>query len=159
MGCGQFTWDVVAPPPPPAPPLKDQVCTPPFKHSDVHDGVQDTWTTVGCNGYADTVMQLGSPDIYWHVPGALGDWYDNWKISWISGCTSFSTQNASLPIPGDSHTCYQLLREDYKNCELKPETIKKRASWVLIILTIGNNGGAGGYREAGCLHYEFYVSG
>ncbi|KAI8259044.1 hypothetical protein K4K58_002894 [Colletotrichum sp. SAR11_239] len=76
-------------------------------------------------------MKAGDEEVYWHSVGPWADYHQNFKISWIDGCeTSVAEQNLDSPIDGDAGvTCASLMRANYKSC---------------------NNGGAGGYRDAGC---------
>ncbi|KAH0439391.1 hypothetical protein CcaCcLH18_02868 [Colletotrichum camelliae] len=141
VGCGKFTWKVEKPEEaPPAPTLGERVCHDKHSQYDVHDGQQDGWSSNGCRWFAaGKTMKAGDKEVYWHPIGPGADYHQNYKISWIDGCeTSVAEQNLDSPIEGDTGvTCASLMRANYKSC---------------------NNGGAGGYRDAGCLRYDFYVT-
>ncbi|KAJ0297604.1 hypothetical protein Brms1b_013568, partial [Colletotrichum noveboracense] len=141
VGCGKFIWKVQKPEKaPPAPTLGERICHDKHSQYDVHDGQQDGWSSNGCRlSAAGKTMKAGDKEVYWHPVGPGADYHQNFKISWIDGCeTSVAEQNLDSPIEGDAGvTCASLMRANYKSC---------------------NNGGAGGYRDAGCLRYDFYVT-
>ncbi|KAG8354468.1 hypothetical protein FVEN_g7825 [Fusarium venenatum] len=145
VGCGEFKWNVVAPdepkpqpqpePQPEPPALGSQECYDRHSHRDVKDSDQGTQATIGCSNFAkDKKIKAGDNEVYWHPIGIAGPSHLNYKISWKEGCNQFEEQSLNDPVDGE--TCYSLMRANYKSC---------------------NNGGAGGYRDAGCLRYEFYV--
>ncbi|KAL3297157.1 hypothetical protein RB213_006050 [Colletotrichum asianum] len=140
VGCGKFTRKVEKPEKaPPAPTLGERICHDKHSQYDVHDGQQDGWSSNGCRlSAAGKTMKAGDKEVYWHPVGPGADYHQNFKISWIDGCeTSVAEQNLDSPIEGDAGvTCASLMRANYKS----------------------NNGGAGGYRDAGCLRYDFYVT-
>ncbi|KAK4073412.1 uncharacterized protein Triagg1_5238 [Trichoderma aggressivum f. europaeum] len=58
-----------------------------------------------------------------------------YSISWIKGCeTTADSQNVILPVGDDNFSCWKNLFKTYTDC---------------------NNGGVGGYIDAGCLRYQF----
>ncbi|KAF5020850.1 hypothetical protein F66182_7105 [Fusarium sp. NRRL 66182] len=139
VGCGEFKWNVEAPkeaePEPEPPGLGGQECYDKHSHTDVQDGVQDSWASNGCRWFAEGKnLKPGDKEVYWGPPGITGHAHMNYKISWKEDCTGHDEQ--SLQDPLSEANCYDLMRQNYKAC---------------------NNGGAGGYRDAGCLRYEFYV--
>ncbi|KAJ0382385.1 hypothetical protein COL922a_012681 [Colletotrichum nupharicola] len=141
VGCGKFIWKVEKPEKaPPAPTLGERICYDKHSQYDVHDGQQDGWSSNGCRlSAAGKTMKARDKEVYWHPVGPGADYHQNFKISWIDGCeTSVAEQNLDSPIEVDAGvTCASLMRANYKSC---------------------NNGGAGGYRDAGCLRYDFYVT-
>jgi hypothetical protein len=164
VGCGEFSWRVEAPqeppPEPPKPTLGSRVCRDAHKHSDVHSGVVDIWAPIGCRLEPGKKMKAGDKEIYWH-PIGFADLYQNYKISWIDGCKVATEQSVELPIEGDQAiTCGNLLRDNYYYCKLTAqEYIQTGYDLSLIVLDkTGNNGGAGGWIDAGCLRYDFYVT-
>jgi hypothetical protein len=168
VGCGDFSWRVEAPPEPtpepPRPTLESRVCRDAHKHSDVHPDWVDMWAPMGCNmDPARKTMKAGDKEIYWHPIGFYGgEWYQNYKISWIDGCTVATEQSIELPIEGDGLIkCGQLLKDNYYYCKLTAlEYIQAVYEHPLIVLDqTGNNGGAGGWIDAGCLRYDFYITG
>ncbi|KAF4449678.1 hypothetical protein F53441_7078 [Fusarium austroafricanum] len=116
----------------PPPELDKQKCHDEHKHTDVRDDLQDSWTQIGCTKYKNDKMKVGDKPINWVVPFGYNMKY---RISWKDSC-HHAEQSIENPAPGE--TCYSLLRQNYKAC---------------------NNGGAGGYRDAGCIRYEFWVDG
>lgn len=137
VGCGVFSWKVEKPkpaPPPPPPALGDIDCHDHQKKHDVHDGAQEVWSKYGCE---DKTMKPGDKEIYWSIPGAFGDWYQEYKITWAKDCDRFKEQNIDKPLSDNDITCATIMRDNYKKCTA--------------------NGGAGGTRQAGCLIYDFYV--
>lgn len=127
VGCGEFGWQVQKGPgsEPSEPLLKDRQCNDAKKKHDVHDGAQENWARIGCDGYADTTITSDSKKIYWSIPGALGDWYQNFQISWIEGCDLIDEQNGGKPIPDDEITCFDIMRDLYKGCKLSAENPNK----------------------------------
>ncbi|KAF4450512.1 hypothetical protein F53441_6367 [Fusarium austroafricanum] len=137
VGCGEFTWKVQAPEDskPEEPSLGKQECYDSHKHTDVQSGVQEAWSRDGCRWMAEgKKMKAGDEIVYWGPPGVTGHAHMNYKISWKDGCDTFKEQSLDEPVKGE--TCRNIMRANYLSC---------------------NNGGAGGYRDAGCLRYEFYV--
>ncbi|OLN98040.1 hypothetical protein CCHL11_06862 [Colletotrichum chlorophyti] len=60
--------------------------------------------------------------------------YD-FHVSWAEGCTTrYDFQNIQHPLGRDRKWCFDLMRENFKNC---------------------NNGGVGGKTQAGCIIYDF----
>ncbi|KAF4944217.1 hypothetical protein FSARC_14732 [Fusarium sarcochroum] len=136
VGCGEFKWNVEAPkdpepePEPELPALGDQICHGEHKQTPTPEEIQDEAASNSCKAYADgATMKAGDADI---VSRALH--HMNYRISWKQDCDEFEEQSIDEPVEGES--CYSLMRANYKSC---------------------NNGGAGGYRDVGCLRYEFYV--
>jgi hypothetical protein len=153
VGCGIFSWHVEEPPKPPA--LHSRVCHDPHKHSDVHSSWVDTWSGLNCRG--DKKIKAGDPAIYWHPVWA--EYHQNYKISWIEGCSVTSEQSVEFPIADDRGiTCGNLLRDNYYDC--KSTTLKWNQADAIFTNTsqTGDNGGAGGWIDAGCVRYEFYVT-
>ncbi|KAF2703709.1 hypothetical protein K504DRAFT_485513 [Pleomassaria siparia CBS 279.74] len=138
VGCGTFSWHVEAPPKaPPKPTLSSRVCHHAHKHYDVRSSYVDQWSSLGCRREPGKKMQAGDKDIKWHPIGFGADYHQQYKISWIDGCSVTTEQSVELPMEGDQGvSCGNLLRDNYYDC---------------------NNGGAGGSIDAGCLRYDFYV--
>jgi hypothetical protein len=125
-GCGLFQWRVDAPPKesappndstpsPPAPPkptLSSRNCHAAHNHYDIHAGVVDLWSSVGCRDRE--TMKQGDAVIYWH-PIGLSDLNQNYRISWVDGCTATTEQSVETPIEGMS--CGNLLRNNYYDCK------------------------------------------
>ncbi|KAF4989387.1 hypothetical protein FGRMN_9156 [Fusarium graminum] len=140
VGCGEFKWNVIPPkeqePEPELPGLGGQECYDRHSQRDVQDGVQESWASNGCRWFAEgKTIKPGDKEVYWGPPGITGHSHMNYKISWKEGCEG--PEEYSLQDPVDGENCSSLMRANYKSC---------------------NNGGAGGYRDAGCLRYEFYVT-
>jgi hypothetical protein len=121
-GCGEFSWHVDAPPleetPPPPPPAKPtlgpRVCHDAHKHQDVQKAWVDTWSLFGCK--LSEKMKAGDKEIYWHPVG--GEYEQNYKISWIEGCTVAQEQSVEHPIEDDqSIYCGDLFKLNYYNCK------------------------------------------
>lgn len=94
----------------------------------------------GSAAFADSDLAGGLPGITVRNSTNDGPPYYLYSINWILGCTTtVSTQSVWAPIPDEaaSVTCRTLLRNNYLNCD---------------------NGGVGGYINAGCLRYTFSVS-
>lgn len=115
--------------------LGSQNCFDAFDHKDVsaehqEDRIWNACQTVGNIGPDDAGVSI-------KVPVLLGPTY-RYNIHWISGCnTTVSEQSIWAPIPDDdSVKCESLLSNDFVNC---------------------NNGGAGGWIDAGCLRYTFSI--
>ena len=122
VGCAKFTWDVeknIGTDPPPEISLGERDCHDPHSHSDVHAGVQDTWSALGCRWYAEgKTMKPGDKEIYWSPPGAVGDWYQNYKITWIEDCDLVDEQNLEFPVEGDeSISCATIMNSNYHKCK------------------------------------------
>jgi hypothetical protein len=162
VGCGTFSWSVEKPSEPESEPAKPTVssreCHDAHNHYDVHADWVDAWSSLHCKPNSGK-MKAGDKEIYWHPLG--GDYHQNYKISWIEGCTVATEQNVTFPIEGDEGvTCANLLRDNYYRCKSTTlEYIQARYDLLLIVLDqTGINGGAGGSIDAGCLRYDFYVT-
>lgn len=105
-------------------------------------------------------MKAGDKEIYWHPVG--GEYHQNYKISWIDGCIVVSEQSVELPIEGDPLIiCGNLLLDNYYYCKPIILTYAQTLYALLLIVlhqTDTNNGGAGGWMDAGCLRYDFYIT-
>ncbi|KAF6826656.1 hypothetical protein CMUS01_09342 [Colletotrichum musicola] len=98
---------------------------------DVHRGYLESFVQYCCKG--DFPMRAADESIYW----GSNYYLLNIRISWIDGCKVTNLQNIKFPIEDDrSITCEKILTENYLSC---------------------NNGGAGGWVDAGCLNYDFFV--
>lgn len=113
--------------------LGQQNCFDAFDHKDVNAEHQEDRIYKACQNTGN----IGPDDagISVKAPVMLGPTY-RYNIHWISGCnTTQPDQGIWFPIPDDeSVTCETLLSNDFVNC---------------------NNGGAGGWIDAGCLRYTF----
>ncbi|KAK2763394.1 hypothetical protein CKAH01_04988 [Colletotrichum kahawae] len=157
VGCGKFPWEVEKmAEPAPKPSLGKRECHDWYKHGDVHDYVQESWSVLGCKKHAkDKKMKEGDEDIYWHpLPG-----YEpgNFRITWINGCKAASEQSAEFPIEDDkSITCASIMRENYLSCMFCTVSIVIITLYANETTLTGNNRGTGGQIDAGCLRYNFY---
>ncbi|SPO07056.1 uncharacterized protein DNG_09750 [Cephalotrichum gorgonifer] len=144
VGCAKFTWKVdkaLGTDPPPDMSLGKIDCHDPHSHYDVHAPIQDAWSELGCKYVEDKrMMKPGDPELYWHPVGMGTDYHQNFKISWIEGCTKVQEQDTQFPVAADqSATCAKIMNANYHECR--------------------DNGGAGGVVDVGCLRYDFYVTG
>ncbi|KAI3395985.1 hypothetical protein diail_555 [Diaporthe ilicicola] len=115
--------------------LGQQNCFERFNHKDVsaehqEDNIFRACQIAGTIGPKDYGVSIKHPIF-------LGPTY-RYNIHWIPGCvTTVPEQEIWGPIPGDtSVTCPSLLSNDFLAC---------------------NNGGAGGWIDAGCLRYTFSI--
>ncbi|KAF2220086.1 hypothetical protein BDZ85DRAFT_204310, partial [Elsinoe ampelina] len=137
VGCAKFSWQVDSLPAPlPKPSFSPRSCHADSHHRDVQDNAQLQYSQMACQYYEGAVMKAGDKELYFGPPGIMPDNHQNFKISWVEGCeTSAAEQKSTFPIEGDALNCTTLMRENYQLC---------------------NNGGAGGFIDAGCLRYDFY---
>ncbi|KAF6831374.1 hypothetical protein CPLU01_06793 [Colletotrichum plurivorum] len=113
------------------PSLGKRECHKRHKHDDVHRGYLENFVQYCCKG--DFSMRAADESIYW----GPNHYLLNIRISWIDGCKVTNLQNIKFPIEDDrSITCEKIVMENYLSC---------------------NNGGAGGWVDAGCLRYDFFV--
>ncbi|KAF5676109.1 hypothetical protein FHETE_2236 [Fusarium heterosporum] len=137
VGCGEFKWNVIPPKEqePELPGLGAQGCYKRHKQDDVPGGGQDTMASKGCRDHADNKkIKAGDKPVSWSYADDPRISHLRYRISWKEGCKG--PEEYSLQNPVDDASCYDLMRANYKSC---------------------NNGGAGGFRDAGCLRYEFFV--
>lgn len=175
VGCGKFTWEVqkrIGTDPPPKITFGERKCHERHDHPDVHAPHQDQWSHIGCKWYAaGKTMKAGDKEIYWTPPAALPDAYQSYRISWIEGCDIVDEQDVWNPLPDDENiTCGVIMNNNYHKCK-SPHTnmcpssipnIKSRileCRWLTGSALTGNNGGAGGVVDVGCLRYDFFVRG
>jgi hypothetical protein len=137
-GCGTFQWRVDAPPkefapakeptPEPSPNptlaktlLNSRICHAAHKHYDIHSEVVNLWSGDGCQ--RQKTMKKGDADIYWH-PIGFSDLNQNYKISWIDGCTATTEQSVETPVEGVN--CAYLLNQNYYSCKSKHPRSKSK---------------------------------
>jgi hypothetical protein len=137
-------------------------------HGDISpDWVESyTWWACGQDDTAPVDVVLGpdsAPLRFNTVTNGVPYWF---SVGWIEGCaTSVDQQSAWNPVPGTEDTCQSLLWGNYANCKsfsrcLLAFQVVKKSPWGylptrVLILDTGDNGGVGGYAEAGCLRYVF----
>ncbi|KAF4555938.1 Hypothetical protein D9617_2g059030 [Elsinoe fawcettii] len=138
VGCGKFSWHVSElPKAPPSPNVGLRRCNDAYKHVDVADDVQQLRSEQACRYFESDMMKAGQAPRFYSPAGVEGAGTEqNYNISWVPGCeTSAKEQNVMFPIEPNGVNCTTLMRDNYKIC---------------------NNGGAGGYIDAGCVRYDFY---
>ncbi|KAH8693476.1 hypothetical protein GQ44DRAFT_744569 [Phaeosphaeriaceae sp. PMI808] len=128
-GCGIFSWKVESPPkatpPPPKPTVSERKCHDAHKHHDVHASWVDTWSGMYCPKDENQKMKAGDKEIYWYPIAPLGgDSYQNYKISWIEGCTTTTEQSVAVPVEGAK--CGDLLRDNYYKCKCMMSELRER---------------------------------
>lgn len=87
----------------------------------------------------------------------------HYTVGWIDGCATTATeQSMSEPLGPDnpSVNCVSLLSGDWQNCKCCALLQVYVIFLFLFYFTntkviLGNNGGAGGHIDAGCLRYNF----
>ncbi|KAL2859377.1 SGNH hydrolase-type esterase domain-containing protein [Aspergillus pseudodeflectus] len=129
------------PAPAPVTPLElgTQECKPAFDgHDDVHEDNLNYWARWLCQDQEATLYNMGpgSKEVFWR-PEQSGV-VMNFRIRWNEGCkTTQNDQSPRFPLhPREDVTCQKMFWENWRNC---------------------NNGGVGGWRDAGCLRYEFWA--
>lgn len=109
-------------------------------HADINPGFQNQYIGWACVGSAreESIMDENSDPVVFQTKTNDAPYY--YSISWIKGCRG-TKQSPYTPLgdykfPGsdDKVTCTDLMRRNWKECI---------------------NGGVGGWRDAGCLRYEF----
>ncbi|PLN86921.1 hypothetical protein BDW42DRAFT_182290 [Aspergillus taichungensis] len=109
-------------------------------HADIDPDWQNQYTGWACGGSArkESIMDENSDPVVSQTMTNNAPYY--YSISWIKGCRG-EKQSPYAPLgdykfPGskDQVTCMNLMRRNWKECI---------------------NGGVGGWRDAGCLRYEF----
>ncbi|KAL6229677.1 SGNH hydrolase-type esterase domain-containing protein [Aspergillus navahoensis] len=134
------TCPVIEPPTPITPfDLSPQECKPAFDgHDDVHEDNLNYWARWLCQDQDATLFSMspGSQEVFWR-PEQSGV-VMNFRIRWNEGCqTTQESQSPRFPLhPREDVTCQKMFWENWRNC---------------------NNGGVGGWRDAGCLRYEFWA--
>ncbi|KAH8589926.1 hypothetical protein B0O99DRAFT_745579 [Bisporella sp. PMI_857] len=116
--------------------LEPQQCNPKSKHDEVISKDQEELSEFFCKAYAEDKIEPGNKRIWDPKKVSSGDPY-HFSVSWIAGCRIFpgkQVQKVHQPLGGEGITCFELMKANYKKCA---------------------NGGAGGYRDAGCLRYAF----
>ncbi len=106
-------------------------------------------------------MKLGDQPITWTPTQSGRDALLSYNISWVAGCTT-DTEEQSVQTPVDGTTCKQLLSEDFSACESPVSVLLTRSLSSLDSHTLTStrvlgtgNEGVGGWRQAGCLQYDF----
>lgn len=122
VGCAKLTWEVIKPfdeDPSEKISLGERDCHDRHNHYDVHADVQEQWSGLGCKWYAEgKTMKPGDKEVYWGPPGAMIEWYQNFKITWIEGCDMVDEQNLEFPAEGDqSVSCVSIMNSNYKKCK------------------------------------------
>lgn len=114
--------------------LGEQNCFPASSHEDTSRRDQELGSLQTCKN-ADKRIGWNGEGISFKLPGFHGAEL-HYNVHWIPGCnTTIKTQEIWRPITDDkSIQCVGLLKNNYLNC---------------------NNGGAGGWIDAGCLRYVF----
>jgi hypothetical protein len=104
--------------------LGSQWCYPASNdHEDVHDQDQDRGAASACMDTDGKMVVDGDPSTNLHITtyAQNGDLPYKYNVFWTPNCKSSVTQmDIGNPLGGGPHTCYELLRNDYKNCELNP---------------------------------------
>lgn len=147
-GCGAYSYDITGPasdlPSPtssptstllPSPTLGAQWCYPTevngekVKHKDVHDADQERGVTSTCSGTKGKMIVDGDPSTNLHqttydLNGPLPYKYN---VFWEPGCKSSVTEmDIGDPLGDGQHTCYSLLRGDFKQCKVCPYKAYRR---------------------------------
>jgi hypothetical protein len=153
VGCYSSTTQTPSPtppPPPPPPPPSDPITPLEFKpvvckneadlpgHADISPGDQDLGAELFCEKIwpEDSATMGPGDEPYSKTRSGTHDINYFYEIKWVEGCkTTVDAQKMIDPIgKGKGNTCEFILVNAYKNC---------------------NNGGVGGYIDAGCLRYTF----
>ncbi|KXT05630.1 hypothetical protein AC578_5652 [Pseudocercospora eumusae] len=135
--CASWIATTKAPPPAPKTPLelKPPVCNNEADlpgHADIGAGFQKFAAKIFCEPRGTVQIGPSSKRYTARIIDPHGVNYD-YEVSWIQGCvTTVEKQSFVSPVPG--HICEDIMRNAYKNC---------------------NNGGVGGYIDAGCVRYSF----
>ena len=157
-----------APPPPPPPtttptiPLQTSgpVCNNEADfpgHDDISKSTQGDYAKEVCDlwrSHAD--MDPSSPELS-DGPVTSKAHY-NYSVSWIDGCiTTVPSQSLVDPLgqKADVH-CHDIFVDAYKQCK-SLSRMPSHLALVAELSFLGNNGGVGGYIDAGCLRYRFDV--
>ncbi|KAM0354797.1 hypothetical protein ACHAPU_000621 [Fusarium lateritium] len=107
------------------------------KHPDVSPDFQFGRAGVFCGSsiYDNKVANMGpssKPFSATHKGGKTNYWYE---VSWVEGCkTTVDSQSVANPLGDKGPRCADLFKTAFKSCD---------------------NGGVGGYIEAGCIRYNF----
>ncbi|KAL7906301.1 hypothetical protein GGI35DRAFT_482472 [Trichoderma velutinum] len=160
-GCGTYslsikpvattsiTYTTESPPEPTETPktpleLKPVVCSDESNfpgHGDVHKRDQERQAESFCETYfldrnQKAIYMNSQSKTVWVTGGGLfGEDHLYFSVSWIDGCeTTVDSQNVMLPVGDINVNCGNILFKTYTDC---------------------NNGGVGGYIDAGCLRYQF----
>ena len=132
-------------------------------HSDIAGSLQNQYANMVCVKFNRTFTSKSGPvqsNSYTVTDGVLPYHY---TVSWIDGCATTATeQSMSQPLGPDnpSVNCVSLLTGDWQNCKCCALVLQVYVNFYFIFFTdteliLGNNGGAGGHIDAGCLRYGF----
>ncbi|KAM7188900.1 hypothetical protein V8F33_010347 [Rhypophila sp. PSN 637] len=136
IGCGEIGWEAgekMAPPPK----IGDQKCYKPYKHKDIKK--KDQWNFVLdiCRSKLDgQVVDKNYGGVRWSNPPGFSGSFMHVEISWVDGCEDFQDQKLDFPAEPDPYACPNILHDNYLQCD---------------------NGGGGGWKQIGCLKYEFHA--
>jgi hypothetical protein len=179
VGCGTYGAFVLGPQKPPEPlQLQARQCYTSDQfgsHLDVKDGEINSGADWFCNTHVGAGDQLGATDAaidFDLAPdgGGGGSPFDDsnvypignlnsylrFTVSWVNGCvTTVDKQNVRTPL--DKTQCKDLMYGNWQSCEWLFFTgISSHMVLILCFLpSTGNNGGTGGWIQAGCLKYDF----
>jgi hypothetical protein len=79
-------------------------------------------------------------------------------IEWVSGCylDGQTTQNVSYPIGPSGPDCNTILKNTYSQCKFQRSRGLTYGACSVLTWGLGNNGGIGGFINAGCLAYSWH---
>lgn len=76
-----------------------------------------------------------------------------YEVSWVEGCkTTVDLQDPYTPLGSDGPLCKDLFVKAYAGCKYSAPCFN---NLLLMHLLLGDNGGIGGYIDAGCVRYTF----
>ncbi|KAK4208195.1 hypothetical protein QBC37DRAFT_379329 [Rhypophila decipiens] len=122
----------------PAPPkIGDQECYQPYKHKDVKK--KDQWNFVLdiCRSKLDgQPVDKNYGGVRCSNPPGLWGSFMHVEVSWVDGCEDYENQKLDFPANPDPYACPNIPHDNYLQCD---------------------NGGGGGWKQIGCLKYEFHA--
>ncbi|KAM7187063.1 hypothetical protein V8F20_011131 [Naviculisporaceae sp. PSN 640] len=148
VGCGEIGWSITNEEDldiPQQPEIGPQKCFKPYPHVDIVDKSVKDRSAHACAEWAkefkDKWLTKDTPPLKRHSRSFVKT-VENYEISWVPGCDA--VQRQELEFPGAwgierkdrGPSCAELLYKSYKDC---------------------NNGGGGGFRQVGCLKYQFHA--
>ncbi|KAM7185589.1 hypothetical protein V8F33_012332 [Rhypophila sp. PSN 637] len=146
VGCGEMGWSITSKDDdiPQRPEVAPQQCYRPYAHSDVVGKSVQVRARDICNRWKNdlkgkTLLNKDSKPLTGFSNALLIKTNERYSVSWAQGCDVVKEQELEFPATWGTDkgiSCADLIYNNWKDC---------------------NNKGGGGWRQVGCLRYEFHA--